>query len=196
MRLRNVAAGDVEAYVRMRCDEAMMAELGGPLPREQVEARLRKDLRLVAEDSAWIKVIVPDAAGIDAATADTDGADGATADTDGADGGEAAGVVTLWQDEEDGVTVSEIGWMVLPGFQGRGLAKAAVRRVLDAAAADGRWGEVHANPGTTNGPSNGICRALGFRLLGERDLGFGDRVLRTNHWVVTPGEHRRGSDTD
>ncbi|MFJ7249205.1 GNAT family N-acetyltransferase [Kitasatospora sp. NPDC098652] len=181
MRLRNVAAGDVEAYVRMRCDEAMMAELGGPLPREQVEARLRKDLRLVAEDSAWIKVIVPDADGTD---------------TDGADGGEAAGVVTLWQDEEDGVTVSEIGWMVLPGFQGRGLAKAAVRRVLDAAAADGRWGEVHANPGTTNGPSNGICRALGFRLLGERDLGFGDRVLRTNHWVVTPGEHRRGSDTD
>ncbi|MFE3878709.1 GNAT family N-acetyltransferase [Kitasatospora sp. NPDC059146] len=184
MRLRNVAAGDVEAYVRMRCDEAMMAELGGPLPREQVEERLRKDLRLVAEDGAWIKAIVPDGAG------------------DGA----AAGVVTLWQDEEDGATVSEIGWMVLPAFQGRGLAKAAVRRVLDAAAADGRWGEVHASPGTTNGPSNGICRALGFRLLGERDVDFGDRVLRTNHWVVTPGEHRRapgglgsdglGSDTD
>ncbi|MER7672984.1 GNAT family N-acetyltransferase [Kitasatospora sp. NPDC096128] len=172
MRLRNVAAGDVEAYVRMRCDEAMMAELGGPLPREKVEARLRKDLALVAEDGAWIKVIVPD-------------------DSDG-----AAGVVTLWQDDEDGVTVSEIGWMVLPEFQGRGLAKAAVRRVLDAAAADGRWGEVHANPGTTNGPSNGICRSLGFRLLGERDVDFGDRILHTNHWVVTPGEHRRGSDTD
>ena len=113
--------------------------------------------------------------------------------------GGAAGLVTLWQDEEDGVAVSEIGWMVLPGFQGRGLAKAAVRQVLDAAAADGRWGEVHANPGVTNGPSNGICRALGFRLLGQRDLDFADRILRTNHWVVTPGRHegaQAGSGTE
>ncbi|ARF79716.1 GNAT family N-acetyltransferase [Kitasatospora aureofaciens] len=178
MHLRNVEPGDAEAYVRMRCDEGMMAELGGPLPREKVEARLRKDLALVAADSAWIKVIVPDG--------------------DAGPGG-AAGLVTLWQDEEDGVTVSEIGWMVLPGFQGRGLAKAAVRQVLDAAAADGRWGEVHANPGVTNGPSNGICRALGFRLLGQRDLDFADRILRTNHWVVTPGRHdgaRAGSGTE
>lgn len=167
MRLRDVRAGDVEAYVRMRCDPVMMAELGGPLPRERVEARLRRDLSLVASDTSWIRMIVPD----------------------GAEDDEAAGTVTLWSDEEDGVTVSEIGWMVLPEHQGRGLAKEAVRLVLDAAAEDGRWGEVHANPGVTNGPSNGICRALGFRLLGERDLGFADRVLRVNHWVVAPGEH-------
>ncbi|MFJ4190452.1 GNAT family N-acetyltransferase [Kitasatospora sp. NPDC089509] len=172
MRLRNIEAGDVDAYVRMKCDEVMMAELGGPLPREKVEARLRKDLALAAADEAWIKVIVPDG------------------DTD-----TAAGLVVLWQDEEDGVTVSEIGWMVLPEYQGRGLAKAATRRVLDDAAADGRWGEVHANPGVTNAPSNGVCRGLGFRLLGERDLDFDDRVLRTNHWVVLPGQHD-GSATE
>jgi RimJ/RimL family protein N-acetyltransferase len=171
--LRNVEAGDIEAYVRMRCDEAMMAELGGPLPREKVEARLRKDIELAAADSAWIKVIVPD----------------------GDEDGGAAGTIVLWQDEEDGATVTEIGWMVLPEYQGQGLAKAAVRELLDAAAEDGRWGEVHANPGVTNGPSNGICRALGFRLLGERDLDFADRILRTNHWVVTPGEHT-GSGTE
>ncbi|MBO1415507.1 GNAT family N-acetyltransferase [Streptomyces sp. FH025] len=169
MRLRNVEAGDVEAYVRMRCDAAMMSELGGPLPREAVEARLAKDLALVAADSAWIRMIVPD----------------------GADDGEAVGTVTLWRYEENGVTVTEIGWMVLPEHQGRGLAKAAVRQVLDAAAKDGRWGEVHANPGVTNGPSNGICRALGFRLLGEGEVDFGERMLRVNHWVVTPGEHIR-----
>lgn len=173
MRLRDVRAGDVEAYVRMRCDPVMMAELGGPLPRARVEERLRRDLALVAGDSSWIRMIVPD----------------------GAQDGEAAGTVTLWSDQEDGESFSEIGWMVLPEYQGRGLAKAAVRRVLDAAAEDGRWGEVHANPGTTNRPSNGICRALGFRLVGERDLDFADRVLRTNHWVVVPGEHH-GSGTE
>ncbi|MEV7772780.1 GNAT family N-acetyltransferase [Kitasatospora sp. NPDC086791] len=173
MLLRDVREGDVGAYVRMRCDPVMMAELGGPLPRERVEARLRKDVVEVAADRCWVKVIVPD----------------------GTEDGEVAGTVTLWSDEEDGRTVSEIGWMVLPEYQGRGLAKAAVRRVLDAAAADGRWGEVHANPGVGNGPSNGICRALGFRLVGERSLGFAGRVLRTNHWVVVPGEHV-GSGTE
>ncbi|MEU8920700.1 GNAT family N-acetyltransferase [Kitasatospora sp. NPDC048545] len=173
MLLRDVRAEDDGAYVRMRCDPLMMAELGGPLPRERVAERLRKDLVEVAADRCWIKMIVPD----------------------GAEDGEVAGTVTLWSDEEDGAAVSEIGWMVLPGYQGRGLAKEAVRRVLDAAAADGRWGPVHANPGVANGPSNGICRALGFRLLGERDLDFADRVLHTNHWVVVPGEHV-GSGTE
>ena len=37
-----------------------------------------------------------------------------------------AGSVTLWShDEEDGEPVTEIGWMVLPEFQGRGLATRA-----------------------------------------------------------------------
>ncbi|MFJ9607792.1 GNAT family N-acetyltransferase [Kitasatospora sp. NPDC101176] len=169
MLLRDVREGDVEAYVRMRCDPVMMAELGGPLPRERVVQRLRKDVREVAEDRSWIKVIVPAGNGPEV----------------------VAGGVALWSYEEGGGVVSEIGWSVLPAFQGRGLAKAAVRELLDAAARDGRWGGVHAFPAVTNGPSNGVCRALGFRLLGEREVDFADRVLRCHDWVVTPGEHRR-----
>ena len=38
MRLRDVEPGDVGAYVRMRCDPVMMAELGGPRPREGMAA--------------------------------------------------------------------------------------------------------------------------------------------------------------
>jgi hypothetical protein len=34
MRLRDVKPGDLGAYVRMRCDPVMMAELGGSLPRK------------------------------------------------------------------------------------------------------------------------------------------------------------------
>ncbi len=37
VRLRDIELGDVDAYVRMRCDPVMMAELGGPLPREGIE---------------------------------------------------------------------------------------------------------------------------------------------------------------
>jgi RimJ/RimL family protein N-acetyltransferase len=98
-----------------------------------------------------------------------------------------AGNVALWShDEGGGEPVTEIGWMVLPEFQERGLAKRAVRMLLELARDDGRWGLVHAFPATANSPSNGICRSLGFRLAGERDVTFAGRVLRSNHWVINP----------
>ena len=43
-RLRDVELGDVSAYVRMRCDPVMMAELGGPLPREGIEEKVARDV--------------------------------------------------------------------------------------------------------------------------------------------------------
>jgi RimJ/RimL family protein N-acetyltransferase len=98
----------------------------------------------------------------------------------------AAGTVALWSHGEDGAALSEIGWMVLPEFQGRGLAKAAVRVLLERARDEDRWGTVHAFPGITNAASNGICRSLGFSLLEERDVTFAGRVLRTNHWAIDP----------
>lgn len=164
MQLRDVELADVDAYVRMRCDPVMMAELGGPLPREGMEDKVARDVRAAAAGSEWIKMIVPDEAAP----------------------GVVAGNVVLWSHDEGGEPVSEIGWMVLPEFQGRGLAKRAVRMLLELARDDGRWGLVHAFPATSNDPSNGICRSLGFRLAGEQDVTFVDRVLRSNHWVINP----------
>ena len=76
--------------------------------------------------------------------------------------------------------------MVLPEFQGRGFGQLAVRTLLGLARDDGRWGLVHAFPATSNAPSNGICRSVGFGLAGERDVTFAGRVLRSNHWVINP----------
>ncbi|GAA2744949.1 MULTISPECIES: GNAT family N-acetyltransferase [Kitasatospora] len=160
MLLRDVEAGDVGAYERMRCDPVMMAELGGPLPREGVADKVRRDVETVAADEGWIKMVLVD--------------------------GEVAGSVCLWSHEEDGELISEVGWMVLPEFQGRGLGREAVRQLLELAREDGRWGLVHAFPGVTNGPSNGICRSLGFLPGEETDIDFADRLLRCRHWTVDP----------
>ena len=164
VQLRDVELGDVEAYVRMRCDPVMMADLGGPLPRDGMADKVARDVRAVAADASWTKMIVPDEAGPDA----------------------VAGTVVIWSHDEDGAPMSEIGWMVLPEFQGRGFGKLAVRMLLGRARDDGRWGLVHAFPATSNAPSNGICRSVGFRLAGERDVTFAGRVLRSNHWVINP----------
>lgn len=165
MLLRNVRLSDVDAYVRMRCDPAMMAELGGPRPVEEIAPKVAKDVRDAEADTSWIKMIVLDEEHPD----------------------EVAGSVALWTHAGTESPFSEIGWMVLTEYQGRGIAKDAVRRVLEAARRDGRWGLIHAFPGVTNAPSNGVCRSLGFELLGAEEIEFGGQPFASNHWVFDAG---------
>jgi RimJ/RimL family protein N-acetyltransferase len=75
--------------------------------------------------------------------------------------------------------------MVLPEFQGRGLATAAVQQVIDRARADGRWGDMHAFASIENDLSNAICRSFGFALLGVGDTEFAGRTFRTNLWMIS-----------
>lgn len=157
VQLRPVRLDDVALYERLRCDPEMMAELGGPVPREGIPAKVASDVADVEADRAWIFVVEEDDL--------------------------AVGHVCIWDHDEDDEVVNEIGWMVLPEFQGRGLGREATRAILDRARTDGRWDVVHAFPSVTNAPSNGICRSLGFEFVGTADvLAFDDRPLRVNHW--------------
>jgi RimJ/RimL family protein N-acetyltransferase len=161
--LRTVSTSDLDAYIRMRCDAAMMAHLGGPRPVEEMEDKLRRDVANATADREWTLMICP-----------------------GDDPSVVAGTVSLWLHEVSRTWLSEIGWMVLPEYQGKGLAKRAVGEVLSRAFADGRWGSIHAFPGVGNAPSNAICRSLGFALEGEQDFVFAGKRLRVNHWVIGP----------
>jgi RimJ/RimL family protein N-acetyltransferase len=163
--LRDVEPGDVDAYVRMRCDPAMMAELGGPFPRQGIEAKVETDVRKTRADDCWVSMIVPDPAAPEV----------------------VAGSVALWPHEDgEHVGLSEIGWMVLPEFQGHGYAKRAVWAMLERARDDRRWGVIHAFPGVTNAASNALSRSVGFTLVGECNVTFAGRELRTNHWRIDP----------
>lgn len=164
MLLRDVGLGDVAAYVRMRCDPVMMAELGGPQPRAGIEDKVRRDAAEAAAGTSLIKMIIPDPA----------------------EPAAVAGSVTLWSHEDAGVEISEIGWMVLPEFQGQGIGQRAVRALLELARDEDRWGVVHAFPAVTNAPSNALCRSVGFRLAGEVETLFAGRTFQTNHWFIDP----------
>jgi RimJ/RimL family protein N-acetyltransferase len=161
MRLRRVRMSDVDTYVRMRCDPVMMAELGGPLPRDGIEEKVRRDVEESDADRAWIMMVE-------------------------LEDGVVAGSVVLWSHQEQAEPFSEIGWMVLPEHQGRGIATSATRTLLERARDERRWGIVHAFPGATNAPSNGICRSLGFTYVGPEQILFTDRPLLTNHWKIDP----------
>ena len=157
--LRDITVEDLPLYEAIHCDPAMMADLGGPLPKEGLAEKLAKDAATTAAGETWVLVIVPEG-----------------------DPDAAAGTVTVWRHEEHGEPINEIGWMVLPPYQGRGIGKAAVRLALDRARTEGRWGEIHAFPPVTNARSNGMCRSLGFSFIEERDFKFRDRPLRCNVW--------------
>jgi RimJ/RimL family protein N-acetyltransferase len=105
-----------------------------------------------------------------------------------ADGGDA-GWVGFWERVWQGETVYELGWAVLPGAQGRGVAKAATRLALEAARGTGRCREAHAFPGVENAASNALCQRLGFTLLDAVEFEYppGQR-MRCNDWRIELGD--------
>ena len=155
-----MSGADVELRLRMETDARVMAELGGPRPRDAIQRAHASSLLLAAAGECWPLKIVPDGAA------------------------EAAGTVTVWKRSDEPTETYEIGWMVLTEFQGRGLATQAVREVCDRARRERRFGALNAYPGVTNVPSNRICEKVGFTLLGEVEVDFGGRTLHCNHWRI------------
>jgi RimJ/RimL family protein N-acetyltransferase len=157
MELRPLTRKDLRLYERIYTDPRMWAELGGVLEQDMA-AKLERDVASVEADRHWVLIIVTD-------------------------DGTAAGTVSLWNHEWEGETIDEIGWMVLPEHQGRGLASAGVAEALRRADEAARWRVLHAFPATTNAPSNALCRKHGFALRGPIDYTYRERTLRVNHWV-------------
>jgi RimJ/RimL family protein N-acetyltransferase len=157
MKLRTLSLDDLILYQRVYSDPALWTELGG-VPELDLAAKLKRDVAAVEADRHWVLVIV---------------------DEDRT----AAGTVSLWDHGWQGETIDEIGWMVLPEHQGRGLASAAVTEALRRADEAARWKVLHAFPATTNSPSNALCRKHGFALRGPIEHMYRGRTLRVNHWV-------------
>ena len=99
--------------------------------------------------------------------------------------GVGAGWVGYWEREWQGEQIYEMGWSVLPGFQGRGVAFQGTMLALEAARASAGPRVVHAFPVPGNGPSNAICRKCGFTLLGEVEFEFPKGCWApSNDWVI------------
>jgi RimJ/RimL family protein N-acetyltransferase len=159
VELRLYGEEDLALTEALECDPEVMRELGGPVPREDIPRVHRMRVETAANDG-WYFAIVPEP------------------------GGPAAGEIGIFGREHDGATIDELGWMVLPAFQGRGIATTALGLLLERARAAGRFDRLHAFPGVANGPSNALCRRFGFELGEQFDVRFRDRPLRVNHWVV------------
>jgi RimJ/RimL family protein N-acetyltransferase len=146
-------SGDLPLLGRLLGDPVMTEHLGGPETPEKLRERQERYER--AEDGDRMFKIVDRASG------------------------EGVGSVGFWTKDWRDTQVYEVGWMVVPEAQGRGIAVAATAQLIGLARRDGAHRFVHAFPNVENGPSNAICRKLGFELLEARRFEY-----PKGHWMT------------
>lgn len=159
--LRPYAEGDMWILERTIGDPIQMAHLNGPESAEKLRER-HKNCLTRSEDPShgcdYIITIGPEKV--------------------------AAGHTGYWEREWEGQEGWETGWFVLPELQGKGIASAAMKKLVShVAKLDRKY--LFAFPSVNNGPSNAICRKLGFNLTGETDFEYpykSGNYLRVNIW--------------
>lgn len=159
IRLEPWGEGDLPLLRQTLGDPEMTKYLGGPESEAKLMERQQRFERLADSGAGRMFRIVDEVTGA------------------------AVGSVGYWQRDWHGEEVYEIGWMVLPAFQGRGIAAAATEQAIAQARAEGGHRRIHAFPGVENGPSNAICRKLGFELAEEIEFEYPPgTMMRCNDW--------------
>jgi RimJ/RimL family protein N-acetyltransferase len=160
MRLVRYRDGDFPLTEALETDPVVMRELGGPIEHSRLPEIHQRRLK----DPWWLTIVLDPSE-------------------------PPVGTIGIWAKELGGVTIHETGWMVLPAFQGRGIATAALGLLIDQVRDEPAFASMHAFPPITNAPSNALCRKFGFASLGQRDFIYAGRTLQCNHWVL-PTAHQ------
>jgi RimJ/RimL family protein N-acetyltransferase len=154
VRIEPWGEGDLPLLEKALGDPEMMKHLGGPESPEIAERQTRYELA----DSGQFKIV-------DEVT------------------GEGVGWVGYWERSWRDEQVYEIGWSVLPGYQGRGIASTATAQAIAMARSERKHQFLHAFPSVDNGPSNAICRKLGFTFVEESEFEYPPgNLMQCNDW--------------
>ena len=132
---------DLPLIQRLMGDPMVMAHLGGPETSEQIRRRNERYAHLAEAgiDQMFKIVLVSNAVPV--------------------------GKIGYWKKNWRDTLVYEMGWMILPEYQGRGIATRAGEAVIELLRKEKRFPSVHAFPSVSNPASNAICRKLGFSLI-------------------------------
>ncbi len=155
VRLEPWGTGDLALLQQCVGDPAMMEHVGGPESAEKIAER---QSRYEHPDSKQYKIVAA---------------------------GEGVGWVGYWERDWRGNEVFEIGWAVIPAFQGRGIASSATLDAVAIASAERTRRFMHAYPSVENGPSSAVCRKAGFVLQGSYELEYPEgHLMLCNDWRI------------
>ncbi|MFI5419996.1 MAG: GNAT family N-acetyltransferase [Nitrososphaerales archaeon] len=163
--VRPYAEGDLWLLERTLGDPSQMVYLNGPESTEQLQKRHAKLLAMSADQHAGCQFTIL-AGPLHA----------------------PAGNVGYWESEWKGQTGWEMGWFVLPEFQGHGVASEATRQIIELITKLQSHKFVFAFPSVNNHPSNAVCRKLGFTLTEQVSSEYppgSKRSLEVNIWMLT-----------
>lgn len=147
---------DLELLFRINQPE-MMEHLGGPESKEQILNRHKRYLNLSEKGCMFSIKLLPEY--------------------------EPVGSVGYWQTVWNDESVYEIGWSVLPSFQGKGIATNAVKLAIDEASAENKYRYIHAFPSINNPASNAICQKLDFNFISECEFEYPPgSFMKCNNW--------------
>jgi RimJ/RimL family protein N-acetyltransferase len=150
---------DLSLLERLLGDPEMTKHIGGPETHEQLLKRHRRYVGIVEANSNVARVYKV------------------------TKNSEAAGWVGYWEMSWQDQPAYEIGWSVLPAYQGQGVAGKATFEALAKARSERKHRFIHAFPSITNAPSNAICKKLGFSLIEECDVEYPPgHFMRGNNW--------------
>lgn len=157
MRIEPWGRGDLPLLESLLADPHMMTHLGGPEDRESIAQR-----HVGYERAGSRQFRIAD-------------------ETTGVGLGWVGYWELTWRDEP----VFEIGWSVLPRFQGHGVATAAAGQAIALARSERRHRSLHAFPSVDNEPSNAICRSVGFTLREMCEFEYPPGTfMQVNDWAV------------
>ncbi|MEQ1769873.1 MAG: GNAT family protein [Devosia sp.] len=95
--------------------------------------------------------------------------------------GMVVGSIGYWETTHDGAQAYETGWEILAAAHGRGIGSQAAQMLVDRLRLVARHPVLYAYPSPDNAGSNGICRKLGFELLGVGDFEYPKGVVSTHN---------------
>jgi len=158
---------DLPLLEKLLGDPEMMTHLGGPESPEQILPHHQRYLHLPEDGTDHKFKIVW----------------GPT--------GEGVGNVGFWKKTWRDQAVYEIGWLVLPSYQGHGIATKAAAAVIEHARREPKYQFMHAFTSVENPASNAICRKLGFTLVEECQVEYPPgRWMAVNDWSLDLFEKR------
>jgi RimJ/RimL family protein N-acetyltransferase len=96
---------------------------------------------------------------------------------------EKVGSVGYWDRMWENGSIYEIGWSVLPQYQGRGIATAGVAQAIVNANIEQKHGFIHAFPSINNAASNTVCRKLNSSLMSQCEFEYPlGNIMQCNNW--------------
>jgi RimJ/RimL family protein N-acetyltransferase len=152
---------DLKLLEKLLGDPEMTTHLGGPETPEQILRRHQRYLHLPEDGTDHMFRIIwgPQQEGV--------------------------GNVGYWRKTWKDQAVYEIGWLVLPAYQGQGIATKAAAAAIEHACQEPKFRFMHAFPSVANLASNAICRKLGFTLIEECQVEYPPgRSMTVNDWSL------------